>query len=402
MPTDDVSTMPSAIVKSLLGAFQAVFSVLLTLSYGVFAARFGMVDPRTAKNISSLCVNMFLPALLITNVGNQINTHNFINYIPAFIWAGVYCVVSIILGKIATKLFKLPSWVVPACAFNNRTSLPLLMTQSLKSTNILESIAGNDVSDAVERAQSYFLINSMVSNVITFSIGQKLLGSDIMEENEDGDGNSQQNNCSDDEQAGESSSLLPKPITSRMAAAEDTASTQFNYLPQKVQSILLYIQSLISPTLLGAVLALVIGLTPPAHKAFFAETAQGGWLNAWFVSSLRNIGELFTSLQMFVVGSKLSDSFTPPRGLPSPRPPVKAIIVIFAIRFVFWGLISIPFIYFLAAKTQLLAADPMLWWSLMLVSSEVILRMFNVEYETDAYWTARHDSQLPSGARRNW
>jgi len=70
---------------------------------------------------------------------------------------------------------------------------------------------------------------------------------------------------------------------------------------------------------------------------------------------------------MFVVGSKLSDSLTPPKHLPSPNPPKKAVAAIFAIRFIFWGLVSIPLVYLVAAKTHLLDADPMLWWSLMLM-----------------------------------
>jgi hypothetical protein len=70
---------------------------------------------------------------------------------------------------------------------------------------------------------------------------------------------------------------------------------------------------------------------------------------------------------MFVVGSKLSDSLTPPKHLPSPDPPVKAVAAIFLIRFVFWGLVSIPLVYAVAVKTQLLGSDPMLWWALMLM-----------------------------------
>ncbi|KAA8913486.1 auxin efflux carrier [Sphaerosporella brunnea] len=356
--------MASPIAISALGAFQAAFSVLLTLCYGVLAARLDMIDARTARNVSSLCVNMFLPALIVTKVGSQISAPNLTNYIPVFIWAIVYGAVSMIFGKIASKVLKLPSWVALACAFNNTTSLPLLLTKSLTSTGILSFIAGSDVADAVERAQSYFLINSMVAKAATFAIGPKLLGPDIKEEEVDQEANGQQ---SSHEEADESTSLLPKPITTCIAAAEDSASTQFHRLPHYLQRGFSFVRSLLNPPLWGAILAVVIGLTPPLHKVFFAKTIHGGWLNAWFTSSLRNLGDLFTALQMLVVGSKLSDSLTPPRGAPNPNPPIMAIVVIFTIRFVFWGIASVPIVYFLASKTQVLGGDPMLWWSMMLM-----------------------------------
>jgi predicted permease len=358
--------MVSAIVISALGSFEATFSVLLTLSYGVLAARLSLFDARVVQQVSRLCVDMFLPALIITKVGAEMDAHNLINYIPVFIWATIYAVVSLILAKIAARLFKLPSWVAPACAFNNTTSLPLLLTKSLTQTGILRCIGGNDVAHAVERAQSYFLINGMVSKAATFAIGPKLLWPEI--ELEANNSRHQQNGSSHAAaEAEESTSLLPKPITSRIAAAEEEACYGFHRLPVWVQRTLSYIATLVNPTLWGAVIAVVIGLTPSLHKIFFAKTTEGGWLNAWFTSSLRNIGDLFTGLQMFVVGCKLSDSLTPPPGAPKPNPPLMAIVVIFFIRFVFWGLLSIPVIYLLASRTTLLGGDPMLWWSMMLV-----------------------------------
>jgi predicted permease len=352
--------MPSAIASSALGAFQASFSVLLTLSYGVLASRLGIINSGTAKDVSSLCVNIFLPALLITKVGSEINTHNFTNYVPVFIWAFIYHAISLSFGKAAEKVLKLPSWVAPACMFNNTTSLPLLLTKSLMTTGILTSITGNDVAGAVDRSQSYFLINSMVSNTATFVIGPKLLNCDG-----DDDENEEEEASQQREEADENTSLLPKPITMRISSLESTASKHFNRLPTRLQSTLSYIASLLNPTLWGALISLFVGLTPSVHRALFANSQDGGWLNVWFTSSVRNIGDLFTSLQMFVVGTKLSDSLVMPKGSSSPCPPNKAIAIIFLVRFVFWGVFSIPIIYILATKTKLLGDDPMLWWSMM-------------------------------------
>lgn len=76
--------MASSLKTSFLGALQAVLSVLLTLSYGVGAARYGLIHDRSVADISKLCVNIFLPALLLTNVGEHLSVDSLGNYIPVF------------------------------------------------------------------------------------------------------------------------------------------------------------------------------------------------------------------------------------------------------------------------------------------------------------------------------
>lgn len=44
--------------------------------------------------------------------------------------------ISILLSYGISKTLSLPAWVIPACAFNNTTSLPLLLLQSLESLEI--------------------------------------------------------------------------------------------------------------------------------------------------------------------------------------------------------------------------------------------------------------------------
>lgn len=57
----------------LLGAVQASVAVLLTIASGVIAAQFNLLSQASAKDISKTCVRLFLPALLIVNVGSQLN-----------------------------------------------------------------------------------------------------------------------------------------------------------------------------------------------------------------------------------------------------------------------------------------------------------------------------------------
>lgn len=60
------------ILVPFLGAFQAAIAVLLTIGAGVFAAQMDWLNEASSRQISKLCVKMFLPCLLIYNVGSQI------------------------------------------------------------------------------------------------------------------------------------------------------------------------------------------------------------------------------------------------------------------------------------------------------------------------------------------
>ena len=74
--------MTNELKTSFLGALQASLSVLLVLSYGVVAAQFDIIKGSTTKQISTICVRMFLPALLVTNVGTQLHADTGSRYIP--------------------------------------------------------------------------------------------------------------------------------------------------------------------------------------------------------------------------------------------------------------------------------------------------------------------------------
>ena len=80
--TVTISTMPSSIETSFLGALQASLSVLLTISYGVIAGQFNLLSNASVKDVSKICVRMFLPALLITNVGSELHLDTGLRYVP--------------------------------------------------------------------------------------------------------------------------------------------------------------------------------------------------------------------------------------------------------------------------------------------------------------------------------
>ncbi len=315
------------------------------------------------------------------------------------------------LGVVMTKIFKLPSWVTPAIAFNNTTSLPLLLVQSLQSTGILASLlmgSSDSTADAVDRAKSYFLVNAIVSNSLTFALGPKLLngseedapdkpeeknpkdrtesemnghnGAPSIEGEEDVErgrihpphGDGEQEGEGDSDEVDEQTSLLPDPIVRRGEQAkqkgEHHGKRWLHSQRPWVQTALDFAYQFLNAPFIGAVVGVILGLVPPFHRAFFNGTQEGGIFNAWLTASIKNVGDLFASLQVVVVGVKLSQAMQKmKRGEASGEVPWKAFIFITLIRFLVWPLISISLIYAIAQKTNVLTADPILVFAMMLM-----------------------------------
>ncbi|CAN9325977.1 unnamed protein product [Alternaria alternata] len=375
------------LIVPFTGAIQAAFSVLLTIAFGVVAAQCNLLSPKAAKEVSKLCVRMFLPALLIYKIGSNLHQDTGVRYVPVLIWSISYTLLSVFVGRLLTRIFKLPAWVAPAIAFNNTTSLPLLLIQSLKQTQILDAIliGGESGSQAMDRAESYFLVNAMVSNSLTFAIGPGLLrpgdedASDEQEGEDDEDnGQANEDGESSDIERGpegiidEETSLLPQRITKPANRIEKKGylKTQkwYNNLSPWLQETLNITWQFANAPLLGAIVGTVIGLTPALHRLFFSPSNEGGYLNAWLTTAIKNIGELFATTQIIVVGVKLSKSMLRmKRGEDSGEVRKGSLAIVTLIRFIIWPLISIPLIWVVASKTKLLDADPMLWFSMMLM-----------------------------------
>lgn len=252
-------------------------------------------------------------------------------------------------------MFKLPPWVTPALAFNNTTSLPLLLVQSLKQTQILNGIivGGDTAADALDRAESYFLINAMVSNSLTFALGPRLLrpwDEDAPEDDDDNkqaDEEQQDDGENNDMERGpdglinEETSLLSQRIVrpTNRAGKKGYLRTRnwYKNLPPWAQETLDVVWQFANAPLLGAVAGAIIGLTPPLHRLFFNPSNEGGYFNAWLTTAIKNIGDLFASMQIIVVGVKLSQSMLKmKRGEDSGEVSKKNLVFVTLIRFFIW------------------------------------------------------------------
>jgi hypothetical protein len=72
----------SELIVPFAGAIQASFSVLLTIAFGVVAAQCNLLSTNAAKEVSKLCVRMFLPALLIYKIGSNLHQETAVRYVP--------------------------------------------------------------------------------------------------------------------------------------------------------------------------------------------------------------------------------------------------------------------------------------------------------------------------------
>lgn len=62
-----------SLVVPFLGALQASVAVLLTIFSGMLARQFNLISEESSKDVSRMCVKLFLPALLIVNVGSELH-----------------------------------------------------------------------------------------------------------------------------------------------------------------------------------------------------------------------------------------------------------------------------------------------------------------------------------------
>lgn len=330
------------------------------------------------------------------------------------VWALVYTFVSLGIGYVATRIFRFPAWTTPAVAFNNTTSLPLVLVQSLAATGILSRLimSGDDsTSAAILRAKSYFLVNSTVGNAATFALGPKLLDGDEAPDAPEDEGKDQARDPGppreprdeEEDAVDEQTSLLPDAFNRRVdqvgQASRQPAHQAWQGLPPWLQTTLSYLYDFLVAPLIGAIIGTVIGLAPPLRQIFFNKPNSGGYFNATITSSVKNVGDLFAALQLVVVGSKLSGSLRNMKeGKDSGSVPWAPMLFVFFVRFILWPLyvcshtfsfsdgpflsggrridqaggcgscrISIPIIWLLATKTSLLGNDPILWFCLMMM-----------------------------------
>lgn len=208
----------------------------------------------------------------------------------------------------------------------------------------------------MDRAESYFLINAMVSNSLTFALGPRLLkpcdedapDHEEADDSEEEEQAQQESDCDNIERGpdgliNEHTSLLPGRIIRVANRAEKKGYLKtrgwYNNLPPWTQEVLDVAWQFANAPILGAVVGATIGLTPALHRLFFSPSNEGGYLNASLTTAIKNIGDLFASMQIIVVGVKLSQSMlNMKRGEESGEVSKGSLALVTFFRFILWPL----------------------------------------------------------------
>lgn len=398
---------PVGLLTSIVSAIQASLCVLLVIFYGGAAAHFKLLDGTSTKAISKVCVKIFLPALLFTKIGSELHLGSANRYGIILIWAFVAHFVSFLIGIAAHFLLKMPSWITCAIMFNNTTSYPLLLIQSLEETGILRSLITDEPTrDAIERAKSYFLVFATVSSCLTFAVGPRLIDDehapdppdDKNDEIPDGEHHLIIPQDEDEHPPDEETPMLSwsrrasrasmsffpsrplvepasnnsvKPIYDRRPSV--IPKRRWITLGPRTKWWLLFLFDFLNAPLLGAIVGAVVGLVPALHRAFFNDTDEGGIFTAWLTASFQTVGSLFVPLPVVIAGVSLYLSIKHARAHASSgesggnRLPLGTAIFVLVIRFVVWPAMAIAIIYSIMKETNVLGSDPMLPFTMMLM-----------------------------------
>ncbi|KAK0621885.1 hypothetical protein B0T17DRAFT_618271 [Bombardia bombarda] len=310
---------PLALATSFLAGVQSSLSILVTMSFGGIAAYHGLLKHDNAKAVSKLCVRMFLPALLITELGAHLHSTPPTTFLSIFLWATFCHSVSFVFGI-----------VTAAIMFNNTTAFPLFLFTALHETGILQSLVARDdetSADALNRAKSYILVYGTISNCITFAVGPRLIDTEHAPEPIDD---------TEEEDTPERTTLLlhrpgrrvsystpfrdpfsptnsffpsarrhsfaPSILRTESRRASIIPKTRWQKLGPRVKWYVLFLADFFNPPLLGAMVGFTLGLVPFLHGAFFE---RGGVFTAWFTVAMKNMGALFVTLPVVVSGVSL-------------------------------------------------------------------------------------------------
>nr|XP_031862775.1 uncharacterized protein CI109_001787 [Kwoniella shandongensis]KAA5529847.1 hypothetical protein CI109_001787 [Kwoniella shandongensis] len=318
----------SEILSTTWSAVEAAVSVILVLAYGYYSRKINLLSEAGEENVSHLCVTIFLPALLFSEIGPLASWSNLKDYWIIIVYSLLFQLISWVAGVAAVVLFKMPQWVVPCMVFNNATSLPLLLLTSLGKNGTLAPLVGKDDLDQVlSRGKVYLLINALVCNLTRFTFGPR-----------------HPLDISHPWSYSESPHAMKKALTTPTYPESDPPQESDPLLGQVkeggrrgwkvLQIVKKRLAAFMNPPMYGGLAAVVAGLIPFLHRWLFSKK---GFLNP-FAESMSNIGSLYTVLQMFVLGAHL-------RSKKGSRPPTIPLIYLFVFRFVIMAVISISVVY---------------------------------------------------------
>ncbi|EPQ54205.1 hypothetical protein GLOTRDRAFT_44443 [Gloeophyllum trabeum ATCC 11539] len=374
----------SSLTATLVGALEGSISVLLTAFAGYLTSYYGLLDRPTVKKISNVSSLLFLPCLIVVQMGPQLTVKEISKLWIMPVWGAFSSLIAHLVGWAGMAALNLPAWTIVASGRANANALPLLLLHSLENTGVLDSLKkeGESVSTTLDRAKSIVLLNSIIQQMVTFGLGPMVFRIDKARAKKDGGDDDPEGlrpgrqphgypTVQDREHVGllhdyDGDDQDADDYTGPLHRLEDVPNMElYSRLPPRMRKAvdavskpLNKVLAVFNPPLIGGIVALIIGITPPLHEAFLSK--DGIFYNT-LTEAVSNLGQLFVTLQMFVLGAQLAT-------VKSANPGVKSTLWVLLIRYGFMPAVSLAFVYFTAGRSWY-TNDPLVWFLLILVPS---------------------------------
>ncbi|EJD41824.1 hypothetical protein AURDEDRAFT_68207 [Auricularia subglabra TFB-10046 SS5] len=351
----------SDIAASLLGALQGTASVLLTLFSGYFCAKIGILDKNSTRRVNGLCSKLFLPCLLITQIGSDLTLAKLRKSWIIPVWGLASTLVAHAIGWAGKMAFKLRAWIIVASGRPNSSALPLMLLDSLSKAGVLDTLqGGTSRSKTLDRAKSLILLNVVVQQCVMFVAGPGILSDDAAKQKkrkshlptiQDRKNVGLLDADSDDED--EQRSLLAP-----LDALENVPDLPHWHLPPSLDW-LRKLGIFVNPPIVGALIALCISFVPPLRHTIFEGS---GALNVALGEPLKNPGGLYIALQLFIVGSELAISGA------AAKPDVGPTSFALAVRFAIMPALALGGVWIIASQ-GFYTDDPLTLFLLVIIPS---------------------------------
>ncbi|KZV81213.1 hypothetical protein EXIGLDRAFT_731583 [Exidia glandulosa HHB12029] len=360
--------MSSEVGASLLGAVQGTLSVLVVFTAGFICARSGLLDKAAVRRIAKLCSTIFLPLLLVDQIGEDLSLSLLKAAWIVPVWGAVSTGVAHGIGWAAQRVFKLPAWTIVASGRPNATALPLMLLDALSKLGVLDALqrSGESRSEVLDRAKSLILLNVVVQQCITFMAGPEILAHDLPEGGNKRSSSSRLPTIQDTEHVGllaehdeddsDDEESLRGRITEPLDTLDDTPNFPKFRLPRRLRWVS-KVFGFLNPPLIGAIVAVLLSAIPPLHHVLYDSD---GALNVPLLDPISKLGNIYVTLQMFAVGAELAVTSS------SDRPNARSILIPLSVRFAIMPLLALGFVW-ATARRGVYGDDPLVWFLLILV-----------------------------------
>ncbi|KAF9197436.1 hypothetical protein BGZ49_002110, partial [Haplosporangium sp. Z 27] len=228
--------------------------------------------------ISKVNLYFLTPCLLFTNIASGITWERFVAFWPIPAFFIIFSTISWTLAKTGSKALKFTapetSLAMASILFFNNNSLPLAMIHSLAFSGASKKLMRDD-NDSSED-----IVASVCDNLIRWSYGIRLLSEPKSEDS-----------------AEESAYSSINSDLERNANGNPT-------LRSRLYRILKNVQTLMTPPLVTAVLALFVGLIPGLHSLFMDRDSD---IYSFIIRPLETCGKAAVPMILLCLGAQVTD-----------------------------------------------------------------------------------------------